>query len=93
MEFAFQFIKAENIIIISVLYILGLILKRSKTIPNQFIPLILTVLGILFAGIRAFAVYWQYPNIYAAVFDAITQGIICSGMAIYAYEFIKNIKK
>ena len=90
MENVLSYIKPEFMVIVCALYVLGRIFKQSGAIPNRWIPLILTGFGIFFAGVHTAAIINTYANMATAIFDCLIQGILCSGMAVYAYELIKQ---
>jgi hypothetical protein len=91
LETVLSYIKPEFMVIVCALYVLGRILKQFPKIPNRWIPLILSGFGIFFAGVHIAAVIDTYQNFHQAVFDCLIQGILCSGMAVYAYELVKQM--
>lgn len=93
MDQIIQLIKSEYMVLVAALYLLGRILRRLKKLPNQFIPFILTICGILLAGLSVFSRYQEYINVAAAVFDAVVQGILCAGMSVYTNEVVKHCGK
>lgn len=89
-----EFIKPELLILIPVLYLIGEAIKKSA-IDNRHIPLILGLIGILFAGIYIFA---SEPisgaqSVATALFTAFTQGVLCAGASVYANQIIKQETK
>lgn len=90
MESVLPYIKPEFMVIVCALYVLGRIIKQLERVPNRWIPLIITIFGVFFAGVHVAAVIDTYPNMAKAVFDCLIQGILCSGMSVYAYEMIKQ---
>lgn len=88
-ENAEEYIKPELLILIPVLYFIGAMLKKSKTISDNHIPLIIGVLGVILATIYVMAT--TSPQSYLeAVFVGITQGILCSGCSVYANQIVKQ---
>ena len=85
-----EYIKPELLILVPVLYIIGAMIKDSKTISNRFIPAILGGVGVFLSllyvigstGISA-----------TGIFTAITQGILVAGAAVYTHEFITQLRK
>ena len=94
MEELFSFVKADYTIIIAVLYFIGVILRKLKSFPNSYIPLCITLIGIVLAGLSSASRFPDYVNWAALAFDSIVQGVLCAGMSVYVNEFIKHtIKK
>lgn len=89
-----QFIKPELLILIPVLYLIGVGIKKSN-VPNKRIPLLLGVLGVLFAGlyIGATVEINGVQGFLTALFTALTQGVLCAGASVYANQLVKQAKK
>lgn len=81
MEIFSQFVV---VVIMAICCAIGYIIKHSLSfIPNKYIPLIVGILGILFA-------FWHFGEINVLVF---CQGI-CSGLASTGgHELVKNLIK
>lgn len=77
-----NFLAENALIIVPVLWVIGKVIKSSKTVPDKYIPLILLPLGTVFAvatiGFTA---------------EAIMQGIIASGVAVYGHQLLKQNSK
>lgn len=89
MDFS-NYIMPELLVIVPVLWVAGWIIKQADFIKNKWIPLILGVVGVLLAvcyvlGGQRFSV--------TALFTAITQGILCAGVAVYGNQLVKQMKK
>lgn len=91
MEFT-DYIKPELLILIPVLYIVGLVLKKSA-LSDKFIPLILGGTAILLSGVWTFATceISDYHCVLNGIFAAVTQGILCAGTSVYANQLYKQI--
>ena len=77
-----SYILDKALILIPVLYVIGMILKGIQKIPNKYIPLILLPIGILGAiGLMGISV------------DAVIQGILVTGVAVYGNQLFKQLKK
>lgn len=77
-----NFIVNEALILIPALYIVGKIITKTDKIPNKYIPLILLPLGILGAlGIMGLSV------------QAVVQGVLITGAAVYGNQLYKQMKK
>lgn len=76
-----QYISEQALVLIPVLYVLGMFFKASK-LPDNYIPLMLLFIGILLAifllGFTA---------------QALTQGILVAGAAVFANQMVKQINK
>lgn len=76
-----EYIIAEALIIIPVLWILGTFLKKTPKIPDWVIPWVLMLIGILLAlGLLGISV------------DAAIQGILVSGAAVLGHQLVKQTK-
>ena len=77
-----NYIIENALILIPVLYIPGLFLKGLENIKDKYIPLVLLTIGIGFSvAIIGFSV------------DAITQGILVTGVTVLGNQLIKQSKK
>jgi len=95
-DFVFtDYIRAELLVLVPVLYALGAWIKASK-IDNKFIPLILGGVGIALSLLYVLpsselSVGWR--GVMLSVFTAITQGILCAAAAVYANQILKQLLK
>ena len=89
-----QFVRAELLILIPVLYLIGVAIKKSN-IRDNLIPVILGVCGILLSGLYLFTVTPLNGSVDVAtlLFSAITQGILCAGASVYANQIYKQAKE
>lgn len=81
MEFL-NYIIENALILIPALVIIGQIIKNIEVIPDKYIPLILLVFGI--GGAIA---------IIGVSVDAIIQGVLVTGAAVYGNQIVKQLKK
>lgn len=81
MEFL-NYIIENALILIPALVIIGQIIKNIEVIPDKYIPLILLVFGI--GGAIA---------IIGVSVDAIVQGVLVTGAAVYGNQIVKQLKK
>lgn len=82
-----EYIKSELLILVPVLYIIGLGLKKSR-LKDKWIPLMLGITGIALSAIWVIAAS-QITNAQeaaAALFTAITQGILAAGTSVYVNQ-------
>ena len=90
METIINMIRPELLIVAVALYFIGYGLKKIKSLKDNFIPIILGVVGIvacaLYIGIvEGFG--WQ------SLVCGIVQGILCAASSTYVNQIIKQIKK
>ena len=86
-----SFILPEILILIPVLIIIGMMLKKIENIKDWTIPIILGVIGILFAiMILGFKEGFTGP----IILNGILQGILAAGMAVYVHQLtIQSTRK
>ncbi len=84
-----EFIKPELFVLVPVLYLVGMGIKKSN-IKSKFIPLILGLTGIFLALLYMLTIQ---PFGINSIFAAITQGILCAGLSVYANQMFKQLKK
>lgn len=89
-----KYIKAELLVLIPVLYLIGTGLKKSR-IPDKYIPGILGVLSVLLSGLWVFA---EEPvtgprEAALACFTAVTQGILLAGASVYINQLYIQARK
>lgn len=85
-----EYIKPELLVMVPVLYVIGMMMKRTKKIDDRLIPSILGVVGIVLACVYVLGT--EPPSMIGA-FTAFTQGILAAGMAVYINQQIKQAKK
>ena len=89
-----EYIKTELLILVPVLYFIGLGLKKSK-LPDKWIPLTLGAISIVLSSIWVLSVSCcnGVEEIAAAVFTAITQGILLAGTSVYVNQIYLQSQK
>jgi hypothetical protein len=90
MENLTEYIKPELLVLVAVLYILGLMIKGTKKIKDNYIPVILGVAGIALSTL--YVVATEGFNL-LGVFTGVTQGILVAGVAVYVNQLIKQTKE
>ena len=77
------------------LYLIGIGLKKSQSVADRNIPLLLGVCGVMLAAVYVLAAApisgWQSGM--AALFTAITQGVLCAGGSVYVHQLLKQSKE
>ena len=89
-----EMIKPELIVLIPVLYFVGMGIRQTNKIKNEYIPVILGVIGVIISAIWVFANMdgTSGKEIATAIFAAITQGILTAGASVYINQLIKQQK-
>ena len=95
MDYLTNYIKPELLVLVPVLYLIGIGLKRSQTIDDRKIPLLLGACGVLLAAVYvlASAPVGSWQSGCAALFTAITQGVLCAGGSVYVHQLLKQSKE
>lgn len=90
-----EYVKPELLVLAIVLYFIGKGIKNSETIKDKYIPIILGIVGVIISGIYVVATsdFSGYQSILMAIFTSLVQGILVAGLAVYANENIKQLKK
>lgn len=89
-----EFIQPELFLLIPILMGIGSQIKAAPAMPDWVIPIVLDVLGVVFAGIYVVATSSIDTNVWMAIFSGATQGLLCSLAAIGAHQTIKqSVKK
>ena len=85
-----EYIKPELTLLVCMLYGFGMILRDTELIKNKYIPLTLTVAGILLANLYVIGVSgFSAVNI----FSGIVQGVLCTATSVYGNQLLKQFKK
>ena len=95
MEQIMNYVKPELVVVAIVLYFIGMWLKKAETVTDKYIPIILGTVGIAICGIYVVATcrLSGVQNIAMAVFTAIVQGVLVSGLSTYANQIFKQLSK
>lgn len=90
-----NYIKPELLVLVPVLYLLGLMIKKTEYIKDKYIPIIICLVSIFLAilYVLATAELGGFRNIVIAIFTSITQGILCAGCAVFINQSYKQINK
>lgn len=94
MDFLKEFIKPELLVLVPVLYIVGVILKKS-TVRDKLIPALLGGIGIVLslAWVLATSDLVTWRDVLLAGFSAVTQGILAAGASVYCNQLVKQGEK
>ena len=89
-----EFIKPELLILIPVLYFIGVAVKKSR-IRDSLIPVILGAVSVILTAIYLIASTEIHGvnEVFAAIFTALTQGVLCAAASVYSNQIIKQAAK
>ena len=76
-----EYIVENALVLITVLNVIGMIIKNTEKIPDKYIPLILLVFGIL----GTVAILGLSPH-------SVVQGVLVTGAAVYGNQIVKQLK-
>lgn len=95
MEQITNYIKPELVVVAFVLYFIGMGIKKSETIKDKYIPLILGAVGIVLCAIWVLGTcpLGTMQNVAIATFTAIVQGVLVAGLSTYVNQIIKQAEK
>ncbi len=87
-----SYIEPELYITVPVLYILGIMLKKS-VINDKWIPIILGGMGIALVSAYKLTAYLptDIGGIFSLAFAGVTQGILCASASVYANNLLKQM--
>ena len=89
-----DYIEAELLILVPVLYFVGIALKKSK-LPDKWIPLVIGIAAVVLSAIWTVATnsIASIKEAAYAVFTSITQGVLVAGASVYASQLYIQAKK
>lgn len=92
MEQIMNYIRPELLVLIPVLYFVGIAMKQSQRVKDNWIPAILGAVGVLLSilYVLATSAISGYQAALMAAFVALTQGILCAGCSVYVNQVIKQ---
>ena len=89
-----DYIKTELLVLIPVLYFIGMGLKKSP-LPDRWIPVTLGVISIVLC--TAWVLSTEYistlQHLAAALFTAVTQGVLIAGASVYVNQLYVQSNK
>lgn len=90
-----NYIRPELLVLVPVLYFIGVGLKKTESVKDNKIPLLLGAAGVLLsvAYVLAASVIDSWQSGLMAAFTAITQGVLCAGCSVYVNQIIKQQNK
>ena len=86
-----EFIKPELLVLIPVLYLFGVMFKKSQ-VNDKYIPMLLGGLSIALCSLCILSsVYIDgWRDALMALFSSVTQGVLCAGASVYVNQLIKQ---
>lgn len=95
MENIIDFVKPELAVVVVALWVIGYFLKNVQTVKDNLIPFVLLGIGIVVAALWVFATspLSTPQEVALAVFAAITQGVIVTGVAVLGNQLVKQAQK
>ncbi len=89
-----EFVMPELVVLIPVLYLVGIMFKRSQ-IADKHIPMLLGILSVVLCTLYILSSVSVdgYKEFMTALFSSITQGVLCAGASVYVNQVIKQATK
>ncbi len=90
-----NYLEAELMVLPIILYILGMMLKKTPYLSDWGIPYILLVVSMVISGIYLFSISTpeNFNQVLQLVFATIVQGFVAAGMAGYSNQLVKQFEK
>jgi uncharacterized BrkB/YihY/UPF0761 family membrane protein len=75
------------------LYLVGMALRKTSKVNSKYIPILLTVLGVIFILLYIFSTndLLTFKDVCGAIFSAFVQGVLCAAVAVYANQIFKQL--
>jgi uncharacterized membrane protein YagU involved in acid resistance len=86
------FVPSNLAILVAGIYVMGMFLKKTEKIKDNYITIILMIFSITFAALLVI-INQQYKTLFEAIINGILQGILCWGVAIGINQTAKQINK
>lgn len=95
MEQIMNYVKPELLVVAVVLYFVGMGLKKTQKVPDNFIPVLLGICGVVLCAIWVLATCQMETGQERAMalFTSIVQGILTAGLSTYVNQIIKQAGK
>ncbi len=86
MEQILQYIKPELLVLVIVLYFLGKGIGRTEKVDERYLPLLLGIFGIALCAVWVAGTsrLRTVQEAAAALFTALVQGVLVTGLAVWA---------
>lgn len=89
-----DYIRPELLILVPVLIIIGAVIKHYTQADNRWIPLALTIIGMVLATLYTLsqaAVYAVWTDVLSVVLTGIVQGVLVAGAAVYGNQMYQQL--
>ena len=86
MDFS-NYVSPELLVLIPVLYGLGSVIKKTEGVKDNYIPAILTVVGVILSCLYVFG---TEGFTLVSLFTSLVQGILVAAGAVYGNQLIKQ---
>lgn len=95
MEQIINYVKPELVVLAVVLYFIGMGIKKTEKIKDNYIPMILGILGVSLCAIWVMATssFGSTNDIFMGIFTALVQGVLVAGLSVYVNQMIKQANK
>lgn len=95
MEQIINYVKPELVVLSIVLYFIGMGIKKTEKIKDNYIPMILGILGVALCAIWVMATssFGSTNDIFMGIFTALVQGVLVAGLSVYVNQMIKQANK
>ena len=87
-----NFVPTNLAILIAGIYVMGMFLKKTEKVNDNYITIILMLFSITFA-ILLTLINAQYKTMFESIVNGILQGILCWGVAIGINQTAKQLNK
>ena len=87
-----NFVPTNLAILIAGIYVMGMFLKKTERVNDNYITIILMLFSITFA-ILLTLINAQYKTMFESIVNGILQGILCWGVAIGINQTAKQLNK
>lgn len=89
------YVKPELIVVAIVLYIIGVGLKKTESVKDNYIPVIIGAVGIILCSTYVFATstVTTPQDVALSIFTSIVQGVLVAGLSTYVHQIHKQSAK
>ena len=87
-----NFVPSNLAILVASIYVMGMFLKKSEKIKDNYITIILMIFSVTFASMLII-INGQYKTIFESIVNGVMQGILCWGVAIGINQTAKQLNK
>lgn len=85
-----NYVQPELLILVPMLYGLGSVIKHTEKIKDNYIPSLLTAVGIALSCLYVLGTEGINP---VSIFTSLVQGVLVAAGAVYSNQLIKQSKK